>query len=79
MKLRSFQNASIEIKKIYFIYQQNLFTVKKLICKMQNENSFTYKRFLLTLKRNPLTIERSHCRLADEVRLRISECTPSSA
>ena len=48
----------IEIKQIYFIYQQNRFTVKKLTCKMQNENSFTDKRFLLTLKRNPLTIDR---------------------
>ena len=44
----SFQNASIEIKQISFFsffYQENRFTVKKLICKMQNENSLTDKRF----------------------------------
>ena len=41
VKLRSFQNASIEIKQIYFAYQQSRFAVKKLICKMQNENIFT--------------------------------------
>ena len=57
MKLRSFQNASIEIKQIYFVYHQNRFTVKKPICKMQNENSFTNERFLVTLKRNTLTIK----------------------
>ena len=57
MKLRSFQNASIEIKHISFFYEQNSFTVKKLICKMQNENSFSDKLFHLTLKRNPLTIK----------------------
>ena len=39
MKLRSFQNASIEVKQISFIYQQNRFTVKKLIGKMQDENT----------------------------------------
>ena len=54
VKLGSFQNASIEIKQISFIYQQNRFTVKKLICKIQNEND---KRFYLTLKRNHLTIK----------------------
>ena len=52
MKLRSIQNASIEIMQISFVYQQNRFTVEKLIYKVQNENSFTNKRFLLTLKRN---------------------------
>ena len=36
VKLRSFQNASIEIEHISFVYQQNRSTVKKLICKMQN-------------------------------------------
>ena len=56
VKLRSIQNASIEIKHISFAYQQNRFTDKECICKMQNENSFTDKRFLLTLKRNPLSI-----------------------
>ena len=56
MKLRSFQNASIEIKQISFVYRQIRFTVKKLICKMQNENSFTDKRLLFTLEKNPLTI-----------------------
>ena len=60
VKLRSFQNASIEIKQISFIYQQNRFTLKKLICKMQNENSVTDKQFVLTLKRNPLTIKGLH-------------------
>ena len=47
MKLRSFQNASIEIKQISFVYQQNRFTVKKLICKVQNKNSIVY--WLLTV------------------------------
>ena len=60
MKLCSFQNASIEIKQTSFVYQNNRFTVKKVICKMQNENSFTNKRFLLTLKRNHLTIKGLH-------------------
>ena len=47
---------------------------------MQNENSFTSGRFLLTLKINPLTIKGFHfCRIADEVRLRISEFTSYSA
>ena len=58
--LRSFQNASIRIKQISFVYQQNRFTVKKFICKMQYENSFTDKRFHLTLKRNSLTIKGLH-------------------
>ena len=40
-----FQNASIEIKQISVVYQQNRFSVKKLICKMQSENSFTDKGF----------------------------------
>ena len=44
MKLRSFHNASIEIKQISFVYQKNRFTVKKFTCKMQNENIFTAKR-----------------------------------
>ena len=79
VKLRSFQNASIEIKQISFNYQQNRFTVKKLICKMKNENNFTDKRFLLTVKRNPQLLKDFICRLADDVRLRISECTSSSA
>ena len=57
VKLLSFQNVSIEIKKIPFVYQQNRFTVAKLICKMKNENSFADKRFFI-LKRNPLTIKR---------------------
>ena len=60
MELHSFQNGSIEIKQISFTYQQNRFTVKKLICKMQNGISFTDARFILTLKRNPLTIEELH-------------------
>ena len=60
MKLHLFQNASIEVKKISFVYKQNRFTVKKLICKLQNENNFTDKRFLLTLKRNPSTIKGLH-------------------
>ena len=57
VKLRFFQNASIEIKQIFFTYQKNRFAVKKLICKIRNENSFTDKRFLLTLKINPLNIK----------------------
>ena len=60
VKLRSFQNASIEIKQISFVYQQNCFAVKKHICKMRNENSFTDKRSILTLKRNPLSIKGLH-------------------
>ena len=59
-KLRFFQNAYIEIKQISFVYQQNRFTVEKRTCKMQNENSFTDKRFPLTLNRNPLTIKGLH-------------------
>ena len=31
--------------------------LKKIICKMQNENSFTNKGFILPLNRNPLTIK----------------------
>ena len=54
VKLRSFQNASIEIKHIPFVYQQNLFPVTKLICEMQKENIFSNERFFFTLKRNPL-------------------------
>ena len=50
----------MEIKQISLIYQQNRFAVKKLGCKIQNENIFTDKRFRLILKRNPLTIERLH-------------------
>ena len=60
VKLRSFQNASIEIKQISFVYQENRFTVQKLISKMKNENTFTNKRFLLPIKRNHLTIKGSH-------------------
>ena len=45
VKLRSFQNASIEIKHIRFVYQQNLFPVTKLICEMQKENIFSNERF----------------------------------
>ena len=60
VKLCSFRNASIEIKQISFVYQQVRFTVKKLICKIQNENRFTDKRFLLTLKRNTLAIKGLH-------------------
>ena len=60
MELRPFQNASIEIKHISFAYRQNRFNVKILTCKMQNENSFTDKRFLLILMRNPLTIKGLH-------------------
>ena len=56
VKLRSFQNVSIEIKEISFVYQQNRFIVEKLICKMQNENSFTDKWFRFTMKRNPLIL-----------------------
>ena len=41
VKLCSFHNASIGIKQISYAYQQNRFTVKKLICKMQNENSIS--------------------------------------
>ena len=55
VKLRSFQKAFFEIRQNFFIYQQSRFTVKKLICKVQNENSFTVKRFPLTLERNRLT------------------------
>ena len=54
VKLRSFQNASIEITHIPFVYQQNLFRVTNLICEMQKENIFSNERFFLTLKRNPL-------------------------
>ena len=54
VKLRSFQNASIEIKHFLFVYQQNLFPVTKLICEMQKENIFSNERFFFTLKRNPL-------------------------
>ena len=54
VKLRSFQNTSIEIKHIPFVYQQNLLPVTKLICEMQKENIFSNERFFLTLKRNPL-------------------------
>ena len=57
MKLGFFQNASIEIKQISFIYQQNRFTVNKLIYTMQNKNSFADKLFILTPKRTPLTIK----------------------
>ena len=60
VKLRSFQNTSIEIIQISSVDQHNHFTVKKLICKMQNENTFTNKRFLSTLKRNYSTIKRLH-------------------
>ena len=60
VKLRFFQNASIEIKQICFVYQPNRFIVKKLIYKMQNENSLTNKGFLLNLKRNPLSIGGLH-------------------
>ena len=52
MKLRFFQNASIEIKQISFVYQQNRFNVDKLTCKMQNENSFTDKRFFDSEKKS---------------------------
>ena len=45
VKLRSFQNASIEIIQISFVDQHDHFTVKRLICKMQNENTFTNKQF----------------------------------
>ena len=45
VELRSFQNASIEIKHIPFVYQQNLFPVTKLICEMQKENIFSNERF----------------------------------
>ena len=54
VKLRSFQNASIEIKHISFVYRQNLFPVTKLIYEMQKKNIFSNERFFLTLKRNPL-------------------------
>ena len=37
VKLRSFQNASIEIKQITFIYQQNRFTVKNLSVKCKTK------------------------------------------
>ena len=47
VKLRSFQNASIEIKHIPFVYQQNLLPVTKLICEMQKENIFSNERFFL--------------------------------
>ena len=57
MTLRSFQNAYIEIKHISFIYQQNRFTVRKLTCKMINENSLSDKRFPLTMKWNLLIIK----------------------
>ena len=57
VKLRSFQNASIEIKQISFVSQQNRFPVIKLICEMQKENSSTNERLFSTLKRNPLIIE----------------------
>ena len=50
VKLRSVQNASIEFEQISFVHQQNRSTVKKPICKMQNENSFTDRRFLLLRK-----------------------------
>ena len=56
VKLRSFQNASIEIKQISFVYQQNLFPVTKLICEMKKENIFTNEWLFLSLKRNPLII-----------------------
>ena len=56
VKLRSFQNASIEIKQISFVYQQNLFPVTNLICEMQKENIFTNEGLFLTLKINPLII-----------------------
>ena len=54
VKLRSFQNASIEIEHIPFVYQQNLFPVTELICETQKESIFSNERFFLTLKRNPL-------------------------
>ena len=57
VKLHSFQNASIEIKQMSFIYQHNRVIVKKPICKMQNKNNFTNKEFILSLKRNPLTVK----------------------
>ena len=52
MKLRSFQNASIEIKHIPFVYQQNLFSVTKLICEMQKENIFSNERFFDSEKKS---------------------------
>ena len=60
MKLRSFQNASIEINQNSFVSQQNRFPVTKLIYEMQKENSSTDERLFLTLKRNPLIIEGLH-------------------
>ena len=56
VKLRSFQNASIEIKQISFVYQQNLFPITNLICEMQKENIFTNEGLFFTLKINPLII-----------------------
>ena len=58
VELRFFQNASIEITHIFLLsINQNRSNVKKLICKMQNENGFTNKRFILNPKRNFLTIK----------------------
>ena len=52
VKLRSFQNASIEIKQISFVYQLNRFTDKKHTCKMQEENSFTENDFFDSEKKS---------------------------
>ena len=60
VKLRSFQNAPIEIEQISLSINTIVSLLKKLTCKMQNKNIFTDRRFLLTQKRNPLTIKGLH-------------------
>ena len=69
VELRFFQNASIEMQQISFIYQQNHFTVKKLICKMQNKNSFTDKRFFWLWKEILEILKDWICRKLHIVRL----------
>ena len=54
VKLGSFQNASFEIEQIFFLYQQNRFSVKRLICKIQNKNSFSDRRFLFDSEKKSL-------------------------
>ena len=61
VKLRSFQNASIEIKQIYFFYQQiresySHFNKRKSVLMLQNKNGTKsrYNIFVLNLKKNSL-------------------------
>ena len=46
---------------------------------MQNENSFTYKRFSLTMKRNPLSIKGLHLQASSQSAPAHQWCTSSIA